>query len=60
MLIPADLMITSPTDVGASTIVVLMSSCGLASDKVEEDFIGEGPSGVTGDDSKGVSAGEWE
>ncbi len=58
---PADMMTTSSTDVGTSTMVVLMSSCSLASDRGEDDtFIGVGPSGVTGDDSNGVSAGEWE
>lgn len=58
---PADLMMTSSTDAGTSTIVVLMSSCGLVSNEGEgRIFIADGPSGVTGDDSKGESPGEWE
>lgn len=63
MFTPADLIITSSTDAGASTTVVLKPSCASCGWLTDEDVrlnIGDDASGVTGDDSLGVRAGEFE
>lgn len=58
---PADLMMTSSTDDGASNTVVLMSSGSLVFDCGNSGLTFGGAPGVTGDESKaGVRAGEWE